>query len=190
MSVTASSLSKSGARGKELSGVIRNQLDIIYEKCRRHERTWGKNVVAHDLPCNFVMPGLSKKDAQRIVYSAIIRDLEEREFEVGLVLGNNPERTTIYISWVTDLKTDEIEAMNKIIRSHVLTKQKLKDFLAPAPSGAGRVEPREEVKNVGPRGGPPGAPTSHQVPTWALGPVPPPIPSSTLKTPLPKDSHD
>jgi hypothetical protein len=178
MSVTASSLSKSGARGKDLSGVIRNQLDIIYDKCKRHERTWGKNVVSHDLPCNFVMPGLAKKDAQRIVYSAIIRDLKEKEFEVALVLSDLPEKATIYVSWVTDLKVDEIEAMNKIIRAHLMPKggQKLQNFLAPAGAGAGRAEPKPEAPRG--RGRPP---TGHAVPPWALnGSVPPPIPSKTL----------
>jgi len=182
MSVTASSLSKSGARGKELSGVIRNQLDVIYGKCKRHERTWGKNIVSHELPCNFVMPGLSKKDAQRIVYSAIIRDLEQNEFEVGLVLGDKPEKSTIYVSWVTDLKTNEIDVMNRVIRSHLLSKQKLKEFLAPAPAGAGRVEPRPEAKNGSVST--PDRLTALTLPAWATnGTAPPPIPSGALRTP-------
>lgn len=130
MSVTAKRLSKSGARGKELDAIVREQLQILDDKLIHHSRSWGKNVVSHDLPVNLAMPGLDKRDAQRIVYSAIIRSLVKREFEVRLLLEESC--TTIYIAWVTDLDTEEIQAMNQQIRKVRITRELLPGFLADA----------------------------------------------------------
>src|SRR5579863_3814221 len=101
MSVTAKKLSKSGARGKEMDAIIREQLQIIDDRLTRAERTWGRNVVSHDLPTNLAMPGLDKRDAQRIVYCAIVRSLTARGFEVRLLLEE--DRSAVYMAWVTDL---------------------------------------------------------------------------------------
>ena len=130
MSVTAKQLSKSGARGKEMDSIIREQLHIIDDRLLHAERTWGRNVVNHDLPTNLALPGLNKQDAQRIVYSAIVRSLTKRGFEVALLLEET--KSAIYIIWVTDLDTDEIQAMNQLIRNVRITRDKLPGFLANA----------------------------------------------------------
>ena len=64
MSVSAKQLSKSGARGKDLDAVVREHLQIIDDKLLKADRTWGRNVVTHDLPIVLALPGLDKKDAQ------------------------------------------------------------------------------------------------------------------------------
>ena len=115
MSVTAQQLSKSGAKGKELDAIVREQLLIIDDRLQRAERTWGRNIVSQDLPTNFVLPGLEKRDAQRIIYTAVVRSLQERGFKVRLLLDS--DITTVYLEWVTDLNSTEVDAMNRLIRT-------------------------------------------------------------------------
>lgn len=148
MSVTAKQLSRSGARGKDLDAIVREQLQIIDDKLLRADRTWGRNVVPHDLPTMLSLPGLDKKDAQRIVYSTILRSLDKRGFETRILL--EPARTTLYIAWMTDLDVAEVEAMNALIRAKRIQREALEEFLAkgtvPAPRAAttvrqGRADP-------------------------------------------------
>lgn len=116
MSLTAKQLSKSGGKGREIDGIVREQLRIIDDRLQRHERTWGRNILVCDLPYSFAFPGLEKKDAQRVIYCAIMRSLLNRLFDVRILLI--PDRTTLYITWLTDLGEEEIRAMNKLIRHH------------------------------------------------------------------------
>lgn len=128
MSVTAKQLSKSGAKGKDLDAIVREQVLIIDDRLQRADRTWGRNLISQDLPTNFTFPGLEKKDAQRIIYSAIVRSLQERGFGVRLLL--DPDRTTIFLEWVTDLNSEEIDAMNSLIRTVRISAEELEAFLA------------------------------------------------------------
>jgi hypothetical protein len=141
MSVTAKRLSTSGARGRELDAIVREHLQIIDDKLLHSERTWGRNTIIHDLPVNFVLPGLQKPDAQRIVYSAILRSLDKRGFETRILLES--DRTAICIAWMTDLDSQEVEAMSALIRSKRVTGTELEPFLAhgavPAPHAVSSV---------------------------------------------------
>lgn len=139
MSVTAKQLSKSGARGKELDAIVREQLQVIDDRLLRAERTWGRNVVEHELPTNLAMPGLLKPDGQRIVYSAIVRSLTKRGFEVALLLEE--ARSALFIVWVTDLDTREIQAMNQLIRTARISREKLPAFVGAGKGGG--VRPRD-----------------------------------------------
>ena len=148
MSVSAKQLSKSGARGKDLDAVVREHLQIIDDKLLKADRTWGRNVVTHDLPIVLTLPGLDKKDAQRIVYSTILRSLDRRGFETRILL--EPDFTTVYLAWMTDLDIEEVEAMNALIRAKRVQRGALDAFIqrgaAPAPRAAtavrqGRAEP-------------------------------------------------
>ncbi len=113
MSLTAKELSKSGARSGDLDIIIREQLRIIDEKLQRADRAWGRNVVPANLPLNFGLAGLGKKESQRIVYAEIIRSLKDRGFEVNILIEKT--QTVLYVAWVTDLNQEEIDAMNKVI---------------------------------------------------------------------------
>ena len=142
MSVTVRQLSKSGAKGKELDALVREQLLMIDDKLLRADRTWGRNVVMHELPVGYPLPGLEKKDGPRIVYSSILRRLMERGFGVRILLES--ERTLLYLEWVTDINREEIDAMNRLIRSASIRREEVDSFLsrdAAAPPPPGRRPP-------------------------------------------------
>ena len=116
MSVTAKKLSKSGAKGKNLDGIVREQLQIIDAKLLQHERMWGWNVIVYELPSSFPGAiGLERKEAQRIVYSSILKSIKNRGFMVKLFLTT--KESLLYIGWETDLDPEEAEAMTELIRS-------------------------------------------------------------------------
>jgi hypothetical protein len=163
--ITPKRLSKTGARGKDLDGVIREQVQIIDDKLLRSEKTWGRNVVSQDLPEFIMVPGLEKKDAQRIVYSALIREYDKRGFETAIVIDDH--QSTLYLAYMTDLDSEEVEAMNSLIKSRRVPREKIGDWMrrggVPAPKSAsavrdGRAPPAPALKSANekvmePRGG-------------------------------------
>ena len=138
MAVTAKQLSKSGARGREIDLIVREQLQIIDDRLLHSERSWGRNVIMYELPLIFALPGLDKRDAQRIIYSAILRSLDKRGFETRIVL--EADRTVLCVAWMTDLDVDEVEAMSALIRAKRVAPADLEPFVArgavPAPRSA------------------------------------------------------
>ncbi len=183
MSVTAAQLSKSGARGKILEGIVHDQLRIIDSKLRDHKCTWGRNVVTCDLAMLPALPGLRPEDGQRIVYSMLLRSLDERGFDTKILI--EAERSTIYVAWMTDLDATEIEAMNALLRQKRIHRTEVEGFishgsLADPQSAtavrAGRAEqPRpmsvaEKGRIMRPRGG-------------VTAPAPAPAPAPPASTP-------
>ena len=127
MAVTAKRLSQSGARGRELEAIVREHLQIIDDKLLRAERAWGRNTLIHDLPVTFALPGLDKRDAQRIVYSSILRSLDKRGFETRILLED--DRTAVVVAWMTDLDSQEVEAMSALIRAKRVSSVGLSPFI-------------------------------------------------------------
>ena len=163
MSVTAKKLSKSGARGSDLDAVVREQIQIIDDKLLRAPRKWGRNVVDHDLPTAITLPGLDKKDAQRIIYATTA---ELRQAWVHTAASSSRRSTQRCTSPMVDLDVEEVEAMNALIRAKRVQRKDLDEFvkkgLAPAPRAItsarqGRADPappmrvanEEEMKPAG-----------------------------------------
>lgn len=162
MAITAKQLSKSGARGKDIDSLIREQLSIIDDKLLRSDRVWGRNVVIHDLPTAIALPGLKKVDAQRIIYNAVIRSLDKRGFETAICITD--EYSRLYIAWMTDLDTNEVVAMNALLKSKRVYGAGVDNFIqnglvdAPHVASSSRAEPTQKLHfaNKGimhPRGG-------------------------------------
>lgn len=118
MSLTASRLSKAGTRSREVDTVIRERLQHIDIELGKHVPVWGVNTVKVELPQTFTLPGLEKKDAQRLVYSQILESLRVREFTAGLELGE--ARTFVHIGWLHEFSTEELDAMNRQIQSALI----------------------------------------------------------------------
>lgn len=141
MSLTAEQLSKSGARGAEIDQIINQQLQCIDIALQKAPRVWGRNTVQYSIPESFGYLTLGKKEAQCIIYSTVLKNLEERGFETKIILEE--KKTTIVISWMTDLAIEELMAMRAFIAPRVLNARDLPRFIAegalPAPGAATTV---------------------------------------------------
>jgi hypothetical protein len=156
MSVTANQLSNSCARGKEIDAIVHEQLRIIDDRLLKAERRWGRNVLAYELPTSFPI-SLEKNDAQRIIYSAVLRSLDKRGFETKISL--NAESSVIYIAWLTELDAEEVAAMNALIKSKLLADEEKINTFKQKPSleiqqGSGKeLVVTEKGRKIKPRGG-------------------------------------
>ena len=128
MAVTTKNLSKLSSKTKELESIIREHLQIIDDKLLHSDKSWGRNLITHDLPTSFVFPGLEKKDAQRMIYSKILKSLEKRGFEVKILLET--DRTILYIIWTSEYNPEELESMNSIIKSSRIQVADVEAFVA------------------------------------------------------------
>ena len=128
MSITTKYLSKLSAKTKELDGIVREHLQIIDDKMLHSDKSWGRNVITHDLPTSFIFPGLEKKDAQRMIYSQILKSLTKRGFETKILLET--DRTILYIIWTSEYNTEELSLMNSIIKSNRIQISEVEAFIS------------------------------------------------------------
>jgi hypothetical protein len=118
MSVTAKQLNQLTANRGDFDYIIKDQLQIIDTRLLTSQKKWGNNLITHDLPQHLTAPGIKKADAQRIVYSAILRSLLQRDFQVKILLTS--EMARLFIAWVKPVEKDELNAMTDLISSHVV----------------------------------------------------------------------
>lgn len=126
MSVTAEQLRKSEACKRVFDEIVRDQLQIIDNKILNANRAWGWNVAELELPTMFQIPGLSKAEAQRIVYCAILLSLEKRGFMTRILLEEN--KTIVYIAWSSAMADVEVDAINNYIRSRRIHREDIQSF--------------------------------------------------------------
>lgn len=125
--LTASKLSKLSVKVKELDTIVKEHLFIIDDKMLKSDKTWGRNVISHELPTVFIMPGVDRKDAQRLIYSAILKNLEKRGFDARILLEDN--KTVLYIAWIGEHSKEDFDEMNKTIIEHRIAPNQIEHFV-------------------------------------------------------------
>jgi len=124
--IPAKKVSKLGYKPSLIKAFVRAQIDILNAKIQRSEKKWGKNMIAHVLPEFFNIPGLSKENAQKLIYSQIIIKCKAAGYKVRLRLNILPKsdnlpdekkkpRNILAVIWDSDLSDEELNTMDQII---------------------------------------------------------------------------
>lgn len=127
---TARALGRRVARRADVAAVAREQASIVEDALGRHETRWGWNAVEVDLPTVFALQGLGRADAQRVVYAAIVRDLEARGFEARLCFGAgaDPEGCRLLVGWYAGITAGEAAAIDQRLARALLPPAELAAF--------------------------------------------------------------
>lgn len=152
MSVTAKQLAVASTHKEDIARLVQEHIRGIDDVLIKKPRTWGRNCVTYDLPVNPPIHGLDKYNSQLLLYNAIIQSLEQRGFEVRILLET--QRTTLYIAWVTELSAEEAAAMRAQIAAKRITRAAADQFFAvntlPAPENASTaIQPKFKVTEKG-----------------------------------------
>ena len=127
MSITAKQMKKTNSFINDIELIVKEQLAIIDNKLLKSTRCWGKNMIIHELSITYILVGVEKKDLQKVVYTEIIKSLENRGFETALKLTN--ESAFLYIRWSSEFNSEEIEEMNKLLSIKCLKQnEKIEQF--------------------------------------------------------------
>ena len=151
MALQAKTLCAAGASAHLIRDLVRDQRVVIDAKLSSAPKKWGRNVVAHDLPMTFSIPGLERKDAQRLVYSALVLDLDERGFST--MICPTDTHATLYIAFEVNFGVGEVSAMDTLLAARTLPPARVADWIA----GRGGPE-RPLVRLNVPSGAPDGVP--------------------------------
>lgn len=80
----------------------------------------GQTGISCPVPANFTIAGMSNKNAQTIIYSRLIKEVEKQGFTCKLSMGASV--VTYHISWIFDDDDSSLKDMQKTIAKHVLDK--------------------------------------------------------------------
>ena len=75
----------------------------------------GYSTTTYELPVNFPFQNVSKKDAQTLVYSELIKIYDAKGFKVAIALGQKPY---IQLSWMNGINSSDLQRRHDIIRRH------------------------------------------------------------------------
>jgi hypothetical protein len=102
----------------EIYRAIKGRIREAHHAARAH--------VVFDLPDTFRIETMSKKDTQIVVYSELIRKLEEENFEVRIEIL--PHDARLYISWPSLLDDEDRKNRTNLINRHLLREKTKKKF--------------------------------------------------------------
>lgn len=125
--MTAKKLSKSGVRGPDIATILRDQFEIIDSALTKAPKHWGRNVVNVELPLIFNIPGLATGDAQRLIYSSILKRMIDNGLNPRITMTQ--KRTVLYLQWVADIDQKEVDAMSSLIKRCRLSYDDVPAFL-------------------------------------------------------------
>ena len=126
--ITVSQLTRSTLKSKEVENMIKEQLFIIDEKLLKSKKSWGRNIVTHELPTIFTHISTGDRiDIQRFMYSTILKNLEKRGFDTKISL--NLDTTVLYIAWVCEYSKEEMENMDIIIKKNIISSDNINEFI-------------------------------------------------------------
>ena len=97
---------------KSTTDILRSLMDDI----RKAKQSY-KNSITTRLPITFQIPGLSNKDAQRILWSNIIKELNKKNYRVKI----NPKKDSciLQIIWISKEEEYIIKEQMSLIASHI-----------------------------------------------------------------------
>ena len=118
MTVTVNLLNRSVVKNRDLDVVVKDHLRSIDAALLRCTTKWGKNLIKYDISNSFNFVGLERVQAEKIIYTKIIRNLEKRNFTVKIILGHM--KSSLYISWETGIEQLDMNELDKYLIKHTI----------------------------------------------------------------------
>lgn len=115
MALTVSQLCKNNPLSRTITGLIKEQLDIIDSKIRTSGQHFGTNTITHEMPTVWPISGMERITSQKVIYGSVIKSLSQRGFSVRLSLTE--DAAILFISWILQMDNKELDVLDKIIKS-------------------------------------------------------------------------
>ena len=97
---------------ENIHGILRQLNDEILSA-----KSVGNMEIKTTIPITFTSPNMSNKNAQRIIWSSIIKELNEKKYRVSI----NPkgDKCTLLIKWISKEEEKVVKEQMDLIASHV-----------------------------------------------------------------------
>lgn len=118
MPVTIPLLNRSVVKNKDLDTIVKDHLRAIDACLLRSTSKWGTNTIKYVISNAFNFQGLERVEAEKIIYSKIIRELEKKQFKVKILTGH--KMCTLYISWETGIDQVNMEELDRYLAKHMI----------------------------------------------------------------------
>lgn len=112
----AETIRKRTMNSPEIKSLVVEIIDAIDANIQEHRNTTNK--IDHELPREIFIPGLTKQNAQRIVYYKVAKEILEKGYTLELTMG---VKVIFHISWVADMDDADAEKINEFLAKHIRT---------------------------------------------------------------------
>lgn len=121
MNITASQVQKSCANSQILDQQVKTILKTFQAEIIEASKN-GLTSLNIDVPTNFSIGNMNNKTAQTIIYDRLIRELENGEFNVKIMMSTSS--VTYCIKWDVETDSGELKQMRDSIASHLIQEEK------------------------------------------------------------------
>lgn len=115
MLTSVNQLSRGTLRTTVITEHINENLSLI-NKLIIKENTLGTNKVIYELPIVFRNINVSPSVAKAIIYSSVMKELEQKGYKVGIKMNEN--KPLLLIEWSSGINNAEIICMEKYLQEH------------------------------------------------------------------------
>ncbi len=145
--VNAKIKSKLEAKSADIEIIVNEHLKKIQDRLHKHKTQSGANYIRYFIEYTKI-DNLSKLDCQRIVYTKLIRKIEEASYSVRLkvddIAGN--EHNELIIMWRSSMDIEEQSKYDSFIESHVIAAEENLEKVVESIVGTGIAEKYEAVE--------------------------------------------
>lgn len=121
MNITASQVQKTCATSQILEQQIMTILKTFQSEIIEASKS-GLTSININVPTNFSIGNMNNKTAQTIIYDRIIKELEEREFNVKITMSTSS--VTYFVRWDVETDSGDLKQMRTTIAQHLLDDKK------------------------------------------------------------------
>ena len=114
--VDAEILKRSSEQKELLKKTINEILRSLMDDINTAKKSYRTNVKT-TFPITFSIPGLSNKDAQRIVWSSLIKEINEKNYRIKI--KPSKDKCVVQITWISSEEETIIRDQMNLIASHV-----------------------------------------------------------------------
>ena len=95
----------------QIVGIVNDQIDAI--DAGINSVCIETNRYNHEMPMDLFIPGLTKANAQRIVYYHVAKQLQKAGYTLEITMKSNS--VVFHISWVCDIAETDVDKINKYL---------------------------------------------------------------------------
>ena len=117
MNITAKSVQKICTETKSINYHVNQILRIIQSNILKASKE-GMTSIQYSVPVDFNVLGMSNFAAQTIIYYKIIKECEEKGFNVELLMDKRAVKCIYNISWNIERGNEDLENMVTFIKNH------------------------------------------------------------------------
>ena len=110
---SAETIRKKTVQSPEIQEQVANIIQDIDDKI--HDICDSESVLDYEMPKDIFIDGLTKGNAQRIIYYKVATAIEEQGYDLTITMGGSKSKSIFHIVWITDMNEEDKKKIDRYL---------------------------------------------------------------------------